>query len=55
MVIEFTREGLLEKVINAGEKGSECLAGAGRRGNQNIYPRLNDRPSLTLHIGGGPD
>jgi hypothetical protein len=39
-------------VIDAGEKGGERLAGAGRRGNQNISPRLNGRPSLNLDIGG---
>ena len=53
MVIEFTREGLLEEVIDAGEKGGERLAGTGRRSNQNISPRLNGRPSLNLDIGRG--
>jgi hypothetical protein len=52
MVIEFTRQGLFEEVIDAGEKGGERLAGTGRRGNQNISPRLNGRPSLNLDIGG---
>ena len=51
MVIEFTCEGLLEEVINTGEKSGERLAGAGRRSNQNISPRLNSRPSLNLDIG----
>src|SRR5437899_1225974 len=50
MVVEFTREGLFEEPIDAGEKGGERLAGAGRRGNQNICPRLNNRPSLSLNI-----
>ena len=51
MVIEFTRKGLFEEVIDAGEKGGERLAGAGRRSNENISPRLNSRPSLRLDIG----
>jgi len=42
-------------VIDAGEKSGEGLAGSGRRGNQNISPRLNGRPSLHLDIGGSPD
>jgi hypothetical protein len=52
MVIEFAGQRLPEKVIDAGEKGGERLAGAGRRGNQDINPRLNGRPSLNLNIGG---
>ena len=52
MVIEFTRKGLFEEVIDAGEKGSERLAGTGRRSNQNISPRLNSRPSLNLDVSG---
>jgi hypothetical protein len=55
MVIELTRKGLFEEMIDAGEKGGECLTGTGRRGNQNICPRLNNRPSLSLDIGGGTD
>ncbi len=55
MVVEFTRKGLFEEMIDAGEKGGECLAGTGRRGNQNISPRLNSRPSLSLDIGGCAD
>jgi len=38
MVIEFTRKGLFEEVIDAGEKGGERFAGTGRRGDQNISP-----------------
>lgn len=52
VVVEFTREGLFEEMIDAGEKGGENLTGAGRRGNQNISPRLNGQPSLSLDIGG---
>jgi hypothetical protein len=55
MVIEFTRKGLFEEPIDAGEKSGERLTGAGRRSNQNISPRLNGRPSLNLNICGGPD
>jgi hypothetical protein len=55
MVIEFTREGSCEEVIDTGEKSGERLAGTGRRGNQNILPRLNGRPSLNLDIGRDPD
>ena len=55
MVIEFTREGLLEEVIDAGKKGGEGLAGASWRSNQNISPRLNDRPSQNLDISRGAD
>ena len=55
MVIEFTRKGVFEEVIDAGEKGGERLAGAGRRCDQNISPRLNGRPSLNLDIGWNPD
>ena len=55
MVIEFTREGSCEEVIDTGEKSGEGLAGTGRRGNQNISPRLNGWPSLNLKIGGGPN
>jgi hypothetical protein len=40
MLIEFTREGLFEEAIDTGEKGGEGLAGAGRRGNENVSPRL---------------
>ena len=40
MIIEFTRKGLFEEAIDAGEKGGERLAGAGRRGNQNITPPI---------------
>ena len=36
MVIEFTREGLLKEVIDAGEKSGERLTGPSRRSNQNI-------------------
>ena len=50
MVVEFTRKGLCEEVIDTGEKRREGLAGSGRRGNQNISPRLNGRPSLNLDI-----
>jgi hypothetical protein len=46
---------LFEEVIDAGEKSSERLTGTGRRGNQNISPRLNGRPSLNLYIGGCAD
>ena len=52
MVVEFAGKGLLEEVIDAGEKGGEGLAGASRRSNENISPRLNGRPSLHLDIGG---
>ena len=52
MVVEFTRKGLFEEVVDAGEKGRERLAGTGRRSNQNISPRLNGRPSLNLNISG---
>ena len=55
MVIEFTREGSCEEVIDTGEKSGEGLAGTGRRGNQNILPRLNGRPGLNLNIGGCPN
>ncbi|TKS57815.1 MAG: hypothetical protein EWM73_03715 [Nitrospira sp.] len=55
MIVKFTREGLLEEVVDAGEKGGKRLTGTGRRGNQNISPRLNGRPSLLLHIGGCAD
>ena len=55
MVIEFTREGLLEEVIDAGEKGGERLAGASRRGNQHISPRLNGWPSLNLDVSWSSD
>jgi hypothetical protein len=55
MVIEFPRKGLFEEAIDAGEKGSERLPGTGRRGNENICPRLNDRPRLNLDIRGDPD
>ena len=55
MVIKFTRKGLLEEVIDAGEKGGERLTGTGRSGNQNIGPRLNSRPSLSLDISWSPD
>src|ERR1700686_3125759 len=34
MVIEFTRKGLLEELIDTREKGGERLAGTSRRGNQ---------------------
>ena len=51
MVVEFTGKGLREEMIDTGEKGGERLAGAGRRSNQNICPRLNSRPSLRLNIG----
>ncbi len=51
MVIEFTCKGLFEESIDAREKGGECLAGAGRRSNQYISPRLNGRPCLLLDIG----
>src|SRR3954454_11043173 len=50
VVVELTRKGLLEKLIDAGKKGGECLAGASRRGNENVTPRLNSRPSLHLDI-----
>ena len=50
MVIQFTRKGLFEELIDTGEKGGEGLTGAGRRSNQNISPRSNGRPSLLLHI-----
>ena len=33
VVVEFTREGLLKEVIDAGEKCLERLAGTGRRSN----------------------
>src|SRR5262245_53412899 len=52
MVVEFTRESLLEKSIDTSEKGCERFAGTGRRGNENVAPRLNGRPSLNLDIGG---
>jgi len=52
MVLEFTCKGLLEEVIDTGEKSGERLTGAGRRGNQNISPRLNSRPSLNLDVSG---
>jgi len=55
VVVEFTRKGLLDEAIDAGEKGGECLAGSGRRSNQNISSRLNGRPSLNLNIGGCTD
>ena len=55
MIVEITRKGLFEEMIDAGEKGGERLAGAGRRGNQYISARLNGRPSLNLDIGGDAD
>jgi hypothetical protein len=55
MVTEFTGKGLCEEVIDTGEKSGERLTGTSRRGNQNISPRLNGRPSLNLKIGGGPN
>ena len=55
MVIEFTREGLFEEVIDAGKKGGERLTGPSRRSNQNISPRLNGRPSLSLDVSGLTD
>ena len=55
MVVEFTRESLLEEVIDTGEKGGERLAGTSRRSNQNISSRLNGRPSLNLYVGGDTD
>jgi hypothetical protein len=48
MVIQLTRQGLLEEAIDTGEKGGEGLAGTSRRGNQRIGPLLNGRPSLSL-------
>ena len=51
VVVEFTRKGLFEEVIDTGEKGRERLARTGRRGNKNISPRLNGRPSSNLYIG----
>src|SRR5687768_14808289 len=45
MVIELTRERLFEEMIDAREKRGKRLPGTGRRGNQNISPRLNGRPS----------
>ena len=33
IVSNLTCNGLCEEVIDTGEKGRECLAGAGRRGN----------------------
>ena len=54
MVVEFTRQGLFEEMIDAGEKGGERFTGPGRRGNQNISPRMNRRPSLSLDIDGLP-
>jgi hypothetical protein len=38
MIVEITREGLFEEVVDAGEKGGERLAGTGRSGNQRINP-----------------
>ena len=48
------RESLVE-VIDAGEKGGECLAGTGRRSNENVSSRLNGMPSLNLNIGWSTD
>ena len=55
MVVKFTRQGLLEEVIDTGEKGGEGLTGPGRRGDQHIATGLNGRPSLHLHIGRSTD
>jgi hypothetical protein len=55
LVIKLTREGLLEEVIDAGEKGREGLAGTSRCSNQNIGARLNGRPSPGLDIGWSSD
>ena len=41
-----------EETVEAGVKHRKRLAGAGRRGNQDISTRLNGRPSLRLDIHG---
>ena len=51
VVSNLTCNGLCEEVIDTGEKGGERLTGTGRRSNQNISPRLNSLPSLSLDIG----
>lgn len=52
VVVQFTRKGLVEELIDAGEKGGKRLTGTGRSSNQNVSPRLNSRPSMSLNISG---
>ena len=44
-----------EETVEAGVKHRKRLAGAGRRGNQDISTRLNGGPSLHLNVGRGAD
>src|SRR5688572_18593752 len=55
MVIELSRERLLEEMIDAREKRGKRLPGTGRRGNQNIPPRLDSGPGLNLDVSRSPD
>src|SRR5579864_9603296 len=52
-ITEGAVQSLAHQAVNASEERGECLAGAGRRGNQCSVAGENMRPALFLRLGRG--